>query len=63
MSLNKEKNNINEYYFGENYRTYVGPPERHDYMGSNQFRLLTALGLRSKHKLLDFGCGSLRAGK
>ena len=32
-------------------------------MGSNQFRLLTALGLRSKHKLLDFGCGSLRAGK
>ena len=29
----------------------------------HQFRLLTALGLRQHHKLLDFGCGSLRAGK
>ncbi|MGP0065152.1 MAG: class I SAM-dependent methyltransferase, partial [Isosphaeraceae bacterium] len=27
------------------------------------FRLLCALGLRSRHTLLDFGCGSLRAGR
>lgn len=32
-------------------------------MGATQFRLLCALGLRAKHHLLDFGCGSLRAGR
>jgi cyclopropane fatty-acyl-phospholipid synthase-like methyltransferase len=32
-------------------------------MGATQFRLLTTLGLREHHKLLDFGCGSLRAGR
>ena len=45
------------------YRAYVGPPDRYDFMGATQFRLLTALGLEANHKLLDFGCGSLRAGK
>ena len=45
------------------YKAYVGPPNRYDFMGATQFRLLTALGLRAKHKLLDFGCGSLRSGK
>jgi SAM-dependent methyltransferase len=32
-------------------------------MGAMQFRLLCALGLRADHVLLDFGCGSLRAGR
>lgn len=45
------------------YKHYVGPPDRYDFMGATQFRLLTSLGLRAHHKLLDFGCGSLRAGK
>ena len=45
------------------YRAYVGPPDQYDFMGATQFRLLTALGLREHHSLLDFGCGSLRAGR
>jgi len=32
-------------------------------MGATQFCLLAALGLREHHSLLDFGCGSLRAGR
>lgn len=42
---------------------YVGPPDEYDLMGATQFRLLCALGLRAHHRLLDFGCGSLRAGR
>lgn len=45
------------------YSAYVGPPAQWDFMGATQFRLLTALGLRSTHRLLDLGCGSLRAGR
>lgn len=45
------------------YRSYVGPPERYDLMGAMQFRLLSTLGLRETHRVLDFGCGSLRAGR
>ena len=47
----------------ENHRAYVGPPALYDYLGAAQFRLLTMLGLREEHRLLDFGCGSLRAGR
>lgn len=47
----------------EHYRAYVGPPGQYDFMGATQFRLLTALGLREHHKMLDLGCGSLRAGR
>lgn len=47
----------------EHYRAYVGPPHQYDFMGATQFRLLTALGLREEHHLLDIGCGSLRAGR
>jgi hypothetical protein len=47
----------------KDYKSYVGLADRYDFMGASQFRLLTSLGLRSHHKLLDFGCGSLRAGK
>lgn len=45
------------------YTAYVGPPEQYDFMGATQFRLLCALGLRAHHRVLDFGCGSLRAGR
>lgn len=45
------------------YRAYVGPAHQFDFMGATQFRLLTTLGLREHHDLLDFGCGSLRAGR
>ncbi|MCA1787902.1 MAG: class I SAM-dependent methyltransferase, partial [Desulfobacteraceae bacterium] len=45
------------------YQAYVGPPEQYDFMGASQFRLLTSLGLRAGHNVLDFGCGSLRAGR
>lgn len=47
----------------EHYRAYVGPPNRFDFMGATQFALLFALGLREHHRLLDFGCGSLRVGR
>lgn len=45
------------------YRAFVGPPNRYDLLGAMQFNLLTALGLRQHHYLLDIGCGSLRAGR
>jgi SAM-dependent methyltransferase len=45
------------------YRAFVGPPEQYDLMGASQFSLLCALGLRESHRLLDIGCGSLRAGR
>lgn len=47
----------------EHYTAYVGPPDQYDYMGGSQFALLFLLGLREHHKVLDFGCGSLRAGR
>lgn len=45
------------------YKAYVGPATQFDFMGATQFRLLTTLGLRHHHRLLDIGCGSLRAGR
>lgn len=45
------------------YRAYVGPPENYDLIAAMQFNLLTSLGLRQDHYLLDIGCGSLRAGR
>lgn len=45
------------------YRAYVGPPEEYDLIGAMTFNLLTTLGLRQQHMLLDIGCGSLRAGR
>ena len=46
----------------EHYRAYVGPPDRFDFMSATQFSLLFANGLREHHRVLDFGCGSLRLG-
>jgi SAM-dependent methyltransferase len=45
------------------YRAFVGPFEQYDVMGATQFALLYALGIRQHHRLLDIGCGSLRAGR
>jgi SAM-dependent methyltransferase len=45
------------------YMAYVGSPALYDVIGASQFRLLCTLGLRAHHRVLDFGCGSLRAGR
>jgi SAM-dependent methyltransferase len=48
---------------GPHYRAYVGPPEDYDLIAAMTFNLLTTLGLRQHHSLLDVGCGSLRIGR
>jgi len=45
------------------YRAYVGPAEDYDLIAAMTFNLLTTLGLRQRHSLLDVGCGSLRIGR
>jgi len=45
------------------YRAYVGPPEDYDLIAAMTFNLLTTLGLRQYHSVLDVGCGSLRIGR
>lgn len=45
------------------YRAYVGPPQDYDLIAAMSFNLLTTLGLRQHHTLLDIGCGSLRIGR
>jgi SAM-dependent methyltransferase len=47
----------------DHYMAYVGPPGQYDFLGATQFRLLTTLGLRESHRVLDLGCGSLRVGR
>lgn len=47
----------------DTYRNYVGSEDKYDLLGAMQFNLLTGLGLREHHRLLDIGCGSLRAGR
>ncbi len=68
--LNKDSNEVKGEVKSEelkpgdhHYKAYVGPPAQYDFMGATQFRLLTTLGLREEHKVLDVGCGSLRAGR
>src|SRR3972149_3472601 len=45
------------------YRAYVGPPKDYDLVAASTFNLLTTLGLRQHHTVLDIGCGSLRIGR
>ena len=53
-----------EYKPGENhYRAYVGPPDNYDLISAMTFNLLTCIGLRQFHSVLDIGCGSLRTGR
>ncbi len=45
------------------YRAFVGPPDEYDLVAAMGFNLMTCLGLRQHHHLLDIGCGSLRIGR
>ena len=45
------------------YRAFIGPPEDYDLVSAMVFNLLTCIGLRQHHKVLDVGCGSLRYGR
>jgi len=54
---------INNFVGSYHYRAFVGPPEKYDLVAANQFNVLTSLGLRENHHLLDIGCGSLRGGR
>lgn len=45
------------------HRAFVGPPAEYDLVAAMTFNLLTTVGLRQQHKLLDIGCGSLRNGR
>ena len=45
------------------HREFVGPADEYDVNTATQFNLLTFLGFREFHNLLDIGCGSLRAGR
>ena len=45
------------------HRQGVGNPRHYDILGALQFNLLVKLDLRENHKLLDIGCGNLRAGR
>ncbi|OGA74832.1 MAG: hypothetical protein A3G81_16925 [Betaproteobacteria bacterium RIFCSPLOWO2_12_FULL_65_14] len=45
------------------YRAYVGPPKDYDLVSAMVFNLLTSVGLRQHHRILDIGCGSLRVGR
>jgi SAM-dependent methyltransferase len=55
---------VSDYRAGDHeYRAFVGPFEQYDVIGAAQFALLYALGLRQHHRLIDVGCGSLRAGR
>lgn len=47
----------------EHYRAYVGPPKDYDLVSAMVFNLLTCIGLRQHHRVLDIGCGSLRVGR
>lgn len=46
-----------------NHREYVAHGADYDATGREVFDLLIAQGLQPQHRLLDYGCGSLRVGK
>jgi SAM-dependent methyltransferase len=49
--------------FQDDYRAYVGRREGYDILAANQFLVLANCGLCEHHRVLDFGCGSLRLGR
>lgn len=50
-------------YSPQGHRAFVGPPEKFDIIAASQFHLLSLLGLREEHQMLDIGCGALRGGR
>jgi SAM-dependent methyltransferase len=60
---NKESLGLDKKPGDAHYRAFVGPPEDYDLIAAMAFNLLTTLGLRQYHRLLDIGCGSLRIGR
>lgn len=48
---------------GKHHRAFIGPTGEYDISAASQFNLLTLLGLREHHTLLDIGCGALRSGR
>jgi SAM-dependent methyltransferase len=63
MDLPQESLGVGHKAGDAHYRAYVGPPEDYDLIAAMTFNLLTTLGLRQHHSLLDVGCGSLRIGR
>ena len=62
--MENEEFNISKLKPGDNhYRAFIGSPQNYDLMAAICFNLLTTLGLRESHRLLDIGCGSLRNGR
>ena len=59
----KEKYGIELESGDDHYRAYTGVPHEYSLWGAGCFNLLTSLGLREHHYVLDIGCGSLRAGR
>lgn len=49
--------------FTTDHRAYVGNKEYYDIEAGIQFSLLFLHGMRQEHKLLEIGCGSLRAAR
>ena len=47
----------------KHHRAFVGEAEGYDVSAATQFNIMTFLGLRQHHYLLDIGCGSLRGGR
>lgn len=47
----------------KNYKAYVGPMKNYDIVSQIHFSIITSMGLRQHHNILDLGCGSLRTGK
>jgi SAM-dependent methyltransferase len=47
----------------KDYRGYIGHPAAYDLHAINQLSVLSYVGLRDFHTVLDLGCGSLRLGR
>ncbi|MEO7912080.1 MAG: class I SAM-dependent methyltransferase [Roseiflexaceae bacterium] len=65
MSLDLQKEQLGKHLDAgpRHHRAWVGSPGNYDLSSALQFSLLTSLGLREQHTLLDIGCGSLRGGR
>jgi SAM-dependent methyltransferase len=65
MASKKEKETLGKDLLpgAHHHRAFIGPPGAYDVVAHMQFNLLTLLGLREEHYLLDIGCGSLRGGR